>query len=141
MRKSEAEKLLQECEFKFVRKGASGDIWTDLFGSRIAIGADLEGRRHHNFLADLKRAVKNRPVPLDPQAERDTKIIIRKAEAAAPPLELIQQEEEEMPQEPVPSIATSKKAKIPMIIMAILTDPDLTDTQKVKMLMSYAELN
>ncbi len=55
--------LLKEHEFSPLKTVRHGEIWGDSYGKTILLAREHAGRNAKNFLCQLKRAIKDRPLP------------------------------------------------------------------------------
>lgn len=154
----DAEFYLKDNGFELRRETRHGMLWEDGI-STIMVPKSPTCRGERNLWADIRRAMKLREqaksqllaVPEPVQNQEITKVVKRipvqePAVVAAPE----PAKEEEPMNETKPNAFITKPAsqpapqprekKMPLIVMTILTDPELSDTQKVKMLMAYIDL-
>jgi hypothetical protein len=151
----EAEFYLKDNGFSLHRETRHGIMWVDGI-STIMVPKCPTPRGEMNLWADIRRALKKREnqksaISEPVMAQEETKVVYRLPEQPAVVAELVPAQEEDEPmnkqpdpfkaptQQPQPTQATGRQ-KMPLIVMTILTDPELTDTQKVKMLMAYIDL-
>lgn len=112
-----ARKYLTENGFRCTKQANHGEIWEDGY-SRIMVSRNAEAE-HPGLKKDIRNAL----------AKRNPKPIAEKPEMKPEPV----------PQQPQPQ-SNKGPRQLPLLIMTILTDPDLSSDQKVKMIMAYAEL-
>lgn len=120
-----ATRLLAEHGFSLERQGTHGEMWTDGV-SRIMVSRNAEDG-HPGLRKDLRNAMKKRR-PAEPVPQEE------------PVKDPFREQVHEPVQKDKPQ-STKGPRQLPLLVMTILTDPDLTSDQKVKMIMAYAELS
>lgn len=141
--------------FSEQRVAKKGIMWSDGISTLIVptVGQGINVRSERNLQADIKRALAKRevmlaanlPIPSPKAAINET---FRRYESVQEEPELDDQpeqpEETEMKSHILrpavqPHQDASSTPPVPELFLAILTDPHLTDTKKVRMLTAYLE--
>lgn len=130
MNTNEAYKLLKDNGFSYVRDAKHGEIWTNGAATVMLAHTPSDGAHgERNFRAEIKRAVRKKDE------------LTKKEE---PPMTTQPHVQVKLPEvQPNPFVAQEPKKgpmQLPDIIIAILVDGSLTDSQKIKMIFAYTEL-
>lgn len=142
----EMEALLRENGFQYVRESHSGSLWRD---GKITVvvpsKTKSEGRSAANALADIKRAIRLRdagrlvvPPKIDPDDEPEP---APEPKEEPVPVDQKRSYQAAPPPQPAPPPQSTAPQPLPDCIVGILTDPTLTDRQKIRMITAYTELD
>lgn len=132
----DAEKLLKDAGFEFQRATRHGEMWAHPQGERLAIPRQfLNNRGFNNFRADLRRALRKMGIE-----EIIEPVMIAGVVAEVVPLRATDQPREIriVPQNPSDKVQSQRK-KIPDAVLNVITSQDLTEKQKVGMLLGFGE--
>lgn len=134
--------------FRFDRRAKRGILWTDGISTVMSsFAAENNHRSERNMMADIKRAILKRAKHLEekippPAPKTQIEEAFRRFEHD---WEEIHKEEEVMalpptkPLQVTPTPQESEVPQVPELFLAILTDPFLSDSKKVRMLTAYLE--